>query len=195
VGGWDLELAHHGGQPLAARGDVTFVYHVGDGDAAAATDPVTGAVRRSGRKDGTDKALRVLAVFSQPTKMSVLALRRERYALTRLIRRIVEAALADILRTAVELPPADSGPGIATHLREWEPVIAAIAATCRAGQDAPAEFLQLLDEQAKIPDWAALAVILRRILAGERGVPLLTGLDPIDTAIVREVLARIGQGM
>ena len=40
---------------------------------------------------GTDTsvaALRMLAVFSQPSQTSVLALRQERYALTRLIRRI-----------------------------------------------------------------------------------------------------------
>jgi hypothetical protein len=34
----------------------------------------------------------------------------------------------------------------------------------------------------------ALAGVLRRILGGERGEELLDGLDPVDTAIVREVL-------
>jgi hypothetical protein len=37
----------------------------------------------------------------------------------------------------------------------------------------------------------ALAAVLHRILAGERGEPLLDGLDPIDTAIARETLARL----
>jgi hypothetical protein len=74
---WPLELAHVGGVPLAARGDVTLVYDIapvlsgiGQGQAVAAGP------------------LRVLAVFSEPTRTSVLALRRERYALSRLIRRI-----------------------------------------------------------------------------------------------------------
>jgi tetratricopeptide (TPR) repeat protein len=73
--GWPLELAHAGGVPLAARGDVSLVY-----GAAAEPEMVKAPVAR---------ALRVLAVFSQPTKTSVLALRRERYALGKLIRRLV----------------------------------------------------------------------------------------------------------
>jgi hypothetical protein len=70
---WPLELAHVDGVPLAALGDVSFVYDLGGAGTAKAE--VAGA-------------LRVLAVFSQPTRTSVLALRRERYALSRLIRRI-----------------------------------------------------------------------------------------------------------
>ena len=72
---WPLELAHAGGVPRAARGDVTLVYDVAPGGAARETAAESGA-------------LRVLAVFSQPTRTSVLALRRERYALVRRIRRI-----------------------------------------------------------------------------------------------------------
>jgi CHAT domain len=68
---------------------VAFVYDIG------------GA---GGRKDAVGEALRVLAVFSQPTKTSVLALRRERYALTRLIRRIAARE-----RAAVELRVAQYG--------------------------------------------------------------------------------------
>jgi tetratricopeptide (TPR) repeat protein len=71
---WPLELAHVGGRPLAARGDVSLVY-----DVAAGNRP---------DKAGVGEALRVLAVFSQPTRTSVLALRRERYALSRLIRQV-----------------------------------------------------------------------------------------------------------
>jgi hypothetical protein len=71
---WPLELAHVAGVPLAARGDVSLVY-------APAGEP-------GPAKAGITEALRVLAVFSQPTRTSVLALRRERYALGRLIRRL-----------------------------------------------------------------------------------------------------------
>jgi tetratricopeptide (TPR) repeat protein len=70
---WPLELAHAGGRPLAARGDVTFVYDIGGN-------------RRA--KDAVSGALRVLAVFSQPAETSVVALRRARYALARLIRQV-----------------------------------------------------------------------------------------------------------
>ncbi len=72
---WPLELAHANGEPLAARGDVSLVYDIAPG----------GGVRR---KERTAGVLRVLAVFSQPTRTSVLALRRERYELARFFRRI-----------------------------------------------------------------------------------------------------------
>ena len=71
---WPLELAHVDGKPLAAQGDVTFVY-----DIAPDAPPR--------RKAEVGETLRMLAVFSQPSRTSVLALRRERYALTRLVRR------------------------------------------------------------------------------------------------------------
>ena len=82
--GWPLELAYVGGVPLAVRGEVTLVY-----DAAPA-----GTVA----KEPVGETLRVLAVFSQPARTSVLALRRERYALTRLIREIAAPGRAVQLR-------------------------------------------------------------------------------------------------
>ena len=72
---WPLELAHVNGRPLASLGDVPLVY-----------DVVPDGARRP--KDKVSGALRVLAVFSQPTQTSVVALRRARYELGRLIRRI-----------------------------------------------------------------------------------------------------------
>jgi hypothetical protein len=106
---------------------------------------------------------------------------------------VIEAALAEILRAAAALPPGDSAPDIAQFLQRWEPVIAAIAAACQPGQEAQAELRQFLDERAEEPDWAALAAVLGRILAGERGESLLDGLDPVDTAIARQTLARLDQ--
>jgi hypothetical protein len=107
--------------------------------------------------------------------------------------RVVEAALAEILRAAAAMPSGDSQPDVTSYLQRWEPVIAAVAAVSQSGQEAPAELLQFLDEQAKRPDWAALVGVLRRILAGERGESLLDGLDPVDAAIARETLARLEQ--
>jgi hypothetical protein len=49
----------------------------------------------------------------------------------------------------------------------------------------------ILNEQADQPDWADLVRVLRRILAGDRGEALLHGLDPTDTAIIRQTLARL----
>ncbi|MGH3979572.1 MAG: CHAT domain-containing protein, partial [Pseudonocardiaceae bacterium] len=68
------ELAHVGGVPLAARGDVALVYDLAGANGAP--------------KAPVAEALRMLAVFSLPTATSVLALRRERYELSRLVRRV-----------------------------------------------------------------------------------------------------------
>jgi hypothetical protein len=97
---WPLELAHVNGGPLAARGDVSFVYDIG----SAEDDGASGQRIAGAPKAGVGEALRMLAVFSQPTKTSVLALRRERYALTRLIRRIAARE-----RAAIELRVAQYG--------------------------------------------------------------------------------------
>jgi hypothetical protein len=52
--------------------------------------------------------------------------------------------------------------------------------------------MKFLAEVAPAQGWTALAAVLRRILAGERGGEfLLGGLDPIDTAIAHETLARL----
>jgi hypothetical protein len=88
--GWPLELAYVAGVPLAARGDVSLVY-------ASAGAPGPPKAEVTG-------ALRLLAVFSQPTRTSVLALRQERYALGRLIRR-----LAATQRRMVELTVVQYG--------------------------------------------------------------------------------------
>ena len=89
---WPLELAHAAGRPLGARGDVTFTYDITGRNGASSGSGTAGRGRAAGMP------LRVLAVFSQPTRTSVLALRRERYALARLIRRIATKE-----RAAVEL--------------------------------------------------------------------------------------------
>jgi hypothetical protein len=105
--------------------------------------------------------------------------------------RAVQDALTEILRATADTPPGENAAVIASRVGQWEPVIAGIAAACQAGHEPPADLLELLEEMAKGPDWAALLAVLRRVLAGERGGPLLDGLDPTDTAIARETLARL----
>ncbi|MGH3822269.1 MAG: hypothetical protein ACRDRA_05440 [Pseudonocardiaceae bacterium] len=84
------ELAHVDGMPLAARGDVTLVYDLPGPSAAA--------------KTRVGESLRMLAVFSLPTATSALALRRERYELSRLVRRVAARG-----RCRVELQVAQYG--------------------------------------------------------------------------------------
>jgi tetratricopeptide (TPR) repeat protein len=102
-------------------------------------------------------------------------------------------ALARILRDAADLP-ADDDADIAGYLARWEPVIAAVAAACRGDQDAAAQLGPFLEDQAREQDWAALIVVLRRILGGERGEGLLDGLDSVDAAIAGQTLTRLAGG-
>jgi CHAT domain len=104
--GWPLELAYTGGRPLAAWGDVAFVYDL-------APDGIRGD------KAGVSGVLRVLAVFSQPARTDVVALRRARYELSRLIGRIgardrarVELRVVQYGATRQRLAAiAEAGPG------------------------------------------------------------------------------------
>ncbi len=85
-----LELAHIGGVPVAARGHVALVYDL-PGPPRSVKAPV-------------GEALRMLAVFSLPTATSASALRRVRYELPRLVRRVAARG-----RRRVELEVAQYG--------------------------------------------------------------------------------------
>jgi hypothetical protein len=67
-----LELAHVDGVPLARRG-VSLVYKIGT---------------PGGGKAPVGERLRMVALFSLPTETTALALRRERYELSRMVRRL-----------------------------------------------------------------------------------------------------------
>jgi CHAT domain len=84
------ELAHVDGVPLVARDDVSLIYDLPGANSAM--------------KAPVGEALRMLAVFSLPTATSALALRRERYELSRLVRRIAVRG-----RRRVELQIAQYG--------------------------------------------------------------------------------------
>jgi hypothetical protein len=109
------ELAHAAGRPLASYGDITLVYDLptnGTTTAASVLSHVTGKAPVGG-------VLRVLGVFSLPSSGSVLGLRRERYELARLVRRVaarsgrrIELAVAQYGVTRQKLAVlADDGPG------------------------------------------------------------------------------------
>jgi tetratricopeptide (TPR) repeat protein len=104
--------------------------------------------------------------------------------------RVVEDALAEILRSAADLPAGEDNQ-IAGHLARWEPIIAAVVATCEGNQDATDDLHQFLDKIASYQSWTALVGVLRRILGGERAEELVDGLDPVDAAIAQEVLGRL----
>jgi tetratricopeptide (TPR) repeat protein len=70
----------------------------------------------------------------------------------------------------------------------WEPRIAAVVAAAQGNSEAAAAVEPILAELAGTQDWAALVPVLRRMIAGDRGEALLTGLDPVDTAITQRTL-------
>ena len=92
---WPLELAHAGGRPLATRGDVTLAYDLAPDPAGRGPEGVPGTTPGG-------RGLRMLAVFSLPTAMSVLALRRERFELARLVRRIAARQRRRVELTVVQ---------------------------------------------------------------------------------------------
>ena len=107
-------------------------------------------------------------------------------------RQVVADTLAEILRAAADTDPRQD-PAIQGRLQQWEPVIAATVAAAAGDSDAAAQLTPVLDQMAQDSDWAALAAVLRRIIGGDRDASLPEGLDPVDTAITGQVLARLAQ--
>ena len=107
-------------------------------------------------------------------------------------RQAVADALARILRTAADTSPGQD-PAIQDHLQMLELFIVATVAAASGHSDAAAQFTPVLDLLAQEQDWAALVAVLRRIIGGNRDASLLQGLNPTDTEIVSQVLARLAQ--
>src|SRR5450756_557135 len=85
--------------------------------------------------------------------------------------------------------PADQATGLDRHLDQWEPVLAAILAAAGGDQAALQQVEEVLDRYAAREDWAALAGVLRRVIAGDRDPEtLLADLDPVATAIATRLL-------
>lgn len=171
---WPLELAHAGGRPLAARGDVPLVYDIVPGSAGRRKNPV-------------GDVLRVLAVFSQPTQTSILALRQERYALTRLMRRIAARE-----RAAVELRVVQYGvtrerlAEIADSRNGWDVVHL-------AGHGGPGEFL--LEHADGSPDLLPVADLIELLRPARHQLKLaVVSACESAAATVAETLRLVGLG-
>jgi len=105
-------------------------------------------------------------------------------------RQAAAVALTQILDTAASMP---SGQDVAIQqlLQQWEPVIALTVAAAGGDTGAAVQLTPLLDKLAQAKNGAALGAVLRRILGGERRENLLNGLDPVATAFVGEIIARL----
>jgi tetratricopeptide (TPR) repeat protein len=99
------------------------------------------------------------------------------------------AMYADAIATARQTPDLRM-----QVLREWAPIIAAVAAEADGGPQARYDLEPFLADLADDPHWADVVSVLRRIIAGERDpAELTTGLDDIDTAIATAVLDAVRQ--
>jgi hypothetical protein len=64
-----------------------------------------------------------------------------------------------------------------------------IVAACNGNTQAAQELEPILQQRGATDDWRYLVAVIRRILAGERGIELTEGLDRVDAVIVRRILA------
>jgi tetratricopeptide (TPR) repeat protein len=113
---------------------------------------------------------------------------------------IIHTILAQLSGAAPATPdpaaipqPVDASDAIARIRQQWAGNVAAIVAACQGDAEAAAQVGPWLDHQEQQDDWRALAVVLRRILAGERDADaLLAGLDATDALIAGDVLRGLG---
>jgi tetratricopeptide (TPR) repeat protein len=73
-------------------------------------------------------------------------------------------------------------------VRKWEPEIQSVVAICNGDTQAAQQLEPFLQKMEQTDDWRNLVPVIRRILAGERGIELTEGLDRTDAAIVRRIL-------
>jgi hypothetical protein len=81
------------------------------------------------------------------------------------------------------------------HREQWQPVIPVIVAAAHGDQQALEELDPLLDQLATSNDREQLVAAIRQIITGREPDPnrLLDGLDPIDTAILTDLLEQLEQ--
>jgi len=81
-----------------------------------------------------------------------------------------------------------SGGQADSNVRKWEQAIQMIVAVCNGNTQVAQELESILQQRGAMDDWRNLVAVIRRILAGERGIELTDGLDHTDAAIVRRIL-------
>ncbi|QLQ06962.1 MAG: hypothetical protein HZY76_13555 [Anaerolineae bacterium] len=83
----------------------------------------------------------------------------------------------------------------ATLLQQWQPVIGLVVNAVQGDAAADNQLLPFLDQLSRSADWHNLAAALRRVLAGERNLQVLSpGLDATDQAILTATLDALQSG-
>ncbi|HLF27144.1 MAG TPA: tetratricopeptide repeat protein [Anaerolineae bacterium] len=80
------------------------------------------------------------------------------------------------------------GQVIDPNVRKWEPRIQAIVAACNGDAQALQQLEPVFQRLETADDWRNLIPVIRRIIAGERGIELTEGLHRTHAAIVRRIL-------
>ena len=106
---------------------------------------------------------------------------------------VADQTLTQIIHSAWNLDHDQQGvAGIEWHIARWQPIIDAVTTAATSSGPVPSELTELLDQVAASEDWRELVGAIRRVLAGDGNRDaLLTGLDPIDTAILTAILDRL----
>ena len=73
-------------------------------------------------------------------------------------------------------------------MQTWQPRIDAIVAAVNGENEARQAVEQMCDKLAETNDWKDIAIVIHRILNGERGIELLDSIDRTDAYIVRRIL-------
>jgi tetratricopeptide (TPR) repeat protein len=98
---------------------------------------------------------------------------------------------AVLVSAGVLVPEEEEQPAaheLERHLAWWEPVFSALVAARGGDRDAAKILDEALTTRGERDDWKQLAVVLRRLAAGEQAPDLLAGLDAINTAIAQRAL-------
>src|SRR5664280_1018002 len=107
---------------------------------------------------------------------------------TAIVTRLLDALAGRVQLAANPIREATAA-GAQALVDRWEPELAAILAATAGDQAVTQQVDEVLDRCADSEDWAALAGVLRRVIAGDRDPEsLLADLDPVATAIVTRLL-------
>ncbi|MER7281587.1 CHAT domain-containing protein [Dactylosporangium sp. NPDC000244] len=158
----------------------------GDQDAAATIDAIlTGLARREDWASLAAVLRRILDGERDPDRL----LPGLDPIDTAIATRALDALAGRITLRPVSIPPAGTDP---TTVEPWPAIIAAVAAAASGDGTAGGGISGFLEELAARNEWASLAGVLHRIIAGARDPrQLLAGLDPTDTRIAAAVLERL----
>ncbi len=106
---------------------------------------------------------------------------------------LIEAVLAGVEGRAYAAPStAEPSDPIARVRSQWKDTIDKVLKARRGDMNALREVTALIQRLSAQDDWKQLSGVLRKIMAGQKGLDLLDGLDATDTVVVGDILRGLG---